>query len=527
MAIQLLAEALTLVTAPYDKLDGLLERADALAGAAAQRGLDRVVALARLARADVLNRTGQLSEGVRLTHEVLAGAVDAGDDLVTARANALLATGLYRLGAWAESVGYAETSVRLLDASAPLEIQVDHALIVAMLTSMRAGKLTTSFYEHADELARRLGDPVMIVANLNNLAWSQYECGDIDGAAVSVTELCAVAARHGHDLNASVLDTVAMVLLESGAPDEAERLLSRALAGQVAVTDADSVVAVLLTYSEIKLRAGDHDDALRLVRESQRLIGGRRLGDSSACALRQLAAIRAAMGDFRAAYQAMVDFQLEWEELRSRQGEATTSVLQVLFDVEQARRDSERFQELAERDALTGLWNRRHLDRRLPALLERAGQSGAPLAVALLDLDHFKQINDRFSHDTGDEVLRAVAGLLPHATAVFSVRLGGEEFLAVFDGWDGTAVLDQCERLRQSIAEYPWARYDANLVVTTSIGVTSAVAGDTVSSLLRRADEHLYCSKRTGRDRVTGDTAERGQRRPAFLHTSTTGGGRP
>jgi diguanylate cyclase (GGDEF)-like protein len=502
-AAALMAEALALVITPYDHLDGLLERADALARQAGERGLTRIAALGRLARADVRNRGQHVVEGVEITREVLDWATGAGDNLVTARAHALLSTGLYRLGAWTESVPHAAEAVALLDADAPLAIQADHALILAMLTnSMRNGGVSYSLFARADTLARQLGDPIMIVANLNNLAWLQYECREFADAAATVAELRAVAAGSGHELNASVLDTVAAVLLETGAADEAGRLITQALSGRVRVTDADSLAAVLLTHTEIRLRAGDTAAALEAATRCAELTRYKPLSDCAGAALHKVARIRATLGEYREAYEAMVAYHEEWERLRTEQGEAMASVLQTLFDVEQTRRDSERYQELAERDALTGLWNRRYLERRLGTLFEDAAAFG----VGLVDLDHFKNVNDTFSHDTGDEVLRRTARLLERPGDGFAARLGGEEFIVVLPGADAVGA---CEALRQAIAGYPWAELAAGLAVTVSIGATAAVPGDTMSSLLRRADEHLYASKHAGRDRVTGDPEHR------------------
>jgi diguanylate cyclase (GGDEF)-like protein len=505
---ELFAEALALVTAPYACLDGLPERIARLAARADEHGFGRILALARLAEVDVLNRTRHILDGVEITQEALRWATGVGDDLVTARAHALLATGLYRLGAWAEAVPHAEAGVRLLDESAPLEIQADHALILAMLTTtLRSGPVASSLFEHANDLARRLGDPVMIVANLNNLACIRHEAGDLTGAAEAVDQLRAVAADCGHELNTAVLDTVAAVLLARGEATEAARLINQALDGRASVTDADSLAGAVLTYAEIKLRAGDHLEALRAVKRARQLTAGELLAETAAMALRKLAAIRAAMGDYPAAYEAMVRFHAEWENMRTQQGEATVSVMQALFDIEKARRDSLHYQELSERDALTGLWNRRHLERRLPVLLREALTSARPVGIGLVDLDHFKQINDCHSHDTGDAVLRTVARILDQVAGseVFATRLGGEEFLAVFLDSDGPATMAACEKLRRMVESYPWSEHAAGLVVTASVGVTTAVAGDTLSTLLRRADEHLYRSKRKGRNRVTGD----------------------
>jgi diguanylate cyclase (GGDEF)-like protein len=195
--------------------------------------------------------------------------------------------------------------------------------------------------------------------------------------------------------------------------------------------------------------------------------------------------------------------------LRSRQAEAVASVMQVMVELDQAREESRRYQELAERDALTGLWNRRYLDRLLPDLLNAAQPADLP-AIALVDLDHFKRINDRFSHDVGDIVLREVAGVLvEHAGPDASVvRLGGEEFLIVYCA----AQVDlpaRAETVRRAVAAHPWPAHAPGLAVTTSVGASAAVRGDSVSSLLRRADELLYRSKREGRNRVTTDPAAR------------------
>ena len=501
-----MAEAMALVTTAYDNLDGLLDRADALARRAADSGLDRVWALARLGRAEVLSRTGRVEDGLRITQDMLRWADSTGDPLLTARAHALLSTGLQRLGAWTESMPHAEAAVRLLDDSAPLAIQADHALILAMLTNMlRFGDtVEPALFDRADELARALGDPVMVIANLNNLAYTLYETGDVPGAFEAVERMRAVAAENGRQLNAAVVDTVAVVLIELGRTTEAERLIGEALSRRVNYTDADSFAAVLLTYAELKLRAGDRAEALHAAERSRKLATEAGLGRPAAMALRKLAAVHAAMGDHRTAYEHMVDFHDEWERVHTADGDAVASVTRALFDFERVRRESQRYRELAERDPLTGLWNRRYLEGRLAVLLDDAGTASPRFVLCLLDLDHFKQVNDRYTHDTGDTVLRVVAGILEKACGpdAFAVRLGGEEFVIVFLDSSQAAAIATCERVRRAIADHPWPDHGVRMPVTASIGVTAALRGDTISALLRRADEHLYRAKRAGRNQV-------------------------
>jgi two-component system cell cycle response regulator len=176
-----------------------------------------------------------------------------------------------------------------------------------------------------------------------------------------------------------------------------------------------------------------------------------------------------------------------------------------VFEATEARKDSERFRQMAYRDALTGLHNRRYVNENLPPVLGAAGMSRGPVSLAIVDLDHFKRINDTLSHSTGDAVLSEVGALLAEAAdgPSFAARLGGEEFLLVFPGVTAPDALARCERLRQRIRAHAWAPITGDLAVTVSVGVATSEHGDdTMPDLLARADENLYAAKRGGRDRV-------------------------
>jgi two-component system cell cycle response regulator len=166
------------------------------------------------------------------------------------------------------------------------------------------------------------------------------------------------------------------------------------------------------------------------------------------------------------------------------------------------RDNLDRSLELAVTDALTGLRNRRYVRRHLDQML----RSGAPVAVLMIDADHFKSLNDRYGHATGDAALRELARRLrQHLRAVDVVaRYGGEEFLAVISG----AGLDEAEavaeRLRLAVAEEPFEMPELGLrlQITVSIGVAVAGPDATVDSLIAEADEALYRAKELGRNRV-------------------------
>ena len=157
-------------------------------------------------------------------------------------------------------------------------------------------------------------------------------------------------------------------------------------------------------------------------------------------------------------------------------------------------------------DTLTGLSNRRYGDERLAQELAKLERYGHGFAVALLDIDHFKKINDSLGHQAGDEVLRHLAGALRKASRASDlvVRWGGEEFLFVFPGTDDEQAAGIVERLRATLASTPIVleRGGAPVPVTISGGVAGAIPGDTPATLVDRADKGLYRAKETGRNKL-------------------------
>ena len=135
----------------------------------------------------------------------------------------------------------------------------------------------------------------------------------------------------------------------------------------------------------------------------------------------------------------------------------------------------------------------------------QADRSGQPLCVALLDVDHFKRINDEHGHDSGDRVLRTLGGLLArHTRAADCVgRYGGEEFLLVMPNTSLVQAREMLDRLRGEIASTDWPGvFEGATGVTVTIGVATCAAGASAESTIRRADAALYAGKAAGRNRV-------------------------
>jgi two-component system cell cycle response regulator len=163
--------------------------------------------------------------------------------------------------------------------------------------------------------------------------------------------------------------------------------------------------------------------------------------------------------------------------------------------------------ELAVTDPLTGLHNRRYMFGQLEALAQRSAKGGAPVAALILDIDHFKKINDSFGHDVGDEVLREFAVRLASNVRAIDLpcRYGGEEFVAIMPDTDVEAAERIAERIRRYISGSPFRVSQGKelLTVTISIGVAEMQGeADTPEALIKRADEALYEAKAAGRNRV-------------------------
>jgi two-component system, cell cycle response regulator len=183
------------------------------------------------------------------------------------------------------------------------------------------------------------------------------------------------------------------------------------------------------------------------------------------------------------------------------------TAIQRAHAMESARADNSRLQTLAHTDHLTQLVNRRALTVRLIAEMERVRRYNAPLAILLVDLDHFKLVNDTYGHLAGDEVLAAVANLLQHAVRSVDMvaRYGGEEFVIVLPETGVQGALAFAERIRERIATHRFPISEGQEIhVTASLGVANFPSPrlDSVDDLFHAADIALYRAKDGGRNLV-------------------------
>jgi diguanylate cyclase (GGDEF)-like protein len=191
----------------------------------------------------------------------------------------------------------------------------------------------------------------------------------------------------------------------------------------------------------------------------------------------------------------------ELRELSRNLWETNKQKQRLVEELEEKTRELDR---QSKEDSLTGLYNRRYMDERLAAEIQRARRFNHPLSVAMADIDHFKAINDEHTHIVGDFVLRQVADILRHQCRAVDVisRYGGEEFLLCFPETSLDNTLLVCEKIRSAIDEFDWSDVAPGLRMSISIGVASAAPDYDLERVLNEADTRLYDAKRAGRNRV-------------------------
>ena len=390
-----------------------------------------------------------------------------------------------------------------------------------------------TWHARALELKRACGDEQGAAVSLVNLGSSHEALGELERAAGYYREALAQARRVGEKfVEADALRDLGDVHRKKGETERALALYAESLEVGRAAGLPFFQAETLLGTGRALLAAGRAGEALERLGEAlgiARGIHSLRLAYEThremSGALERLGDLRGALEHFRAFHEVedevfsaesekriqaiLVQAEIERSHreagLLRQANEELTQANQALREAEERlRRQAEELDRLAHEDALTGLFNRRHVDARLALEWERARRFGRELAVALVDLDHFKQVNDRFSHAVGDEVLRVVARLLREGTRAVDVagRYGGEEFVLLLVETPPQEALRICERLRAAVEHHDWDGIAPGLAVTMSLGLCGDLSLDSPERMLAAADARLYQAKRAGRNRI-------------------------
>jgi diguanylate cyclase (GGDEF)-like protein len=514
----LAAELAALETISRFDHEGIEDRAQRAGAAAAELGLPELELRARLVDADLLRRRGNVAAAGQISQDVHRWASDHDSRHLLARSSFILAAIFRELGDASLALEHAVRAVDLLGEDSAPAMRIDHHARLADTQGLGGDDAAQERYDYVLRLAEELGDVDRQLLVLNNRAYSASVCGRFEAALAFSTQLQTLATAHGIPLHVGRLDTVARSLMGLGRLEEAEAVLLPGLAPEAieASVDGDDGADFLLTLAEVQRLRGSVPAAQITLDECVRRCDRHGLTSIRVRARREQAELHAAGGDFRAAFAEHKRYSQALMDLQSEQRDARARAVHAMYETTEARQQSRRYRELSLRDPLTGLYNRRYVDEQLPRLLRRAAGSADEVTLALLDLDHFKRVNDTCSHEVGDEVLRTVAELLQviespedldRDAGSFAARMGGEEFLLVLVGRDPAMDARQLESVRQAVAAHRWADLTGDLPVTASIGATST-AGLTdpmPAVLLSRADANLYRAKRQGRNRIVGD----------------------
>ena len=356
----------------------------------------------------------------------------------------------------------------------------------ALAESRAALQRSLALAEEALQISRAAGMQRIQVVVLSNQGAALALLGRA-GEAMEAFEQQLLLAELIGDRSSKVhrAHYLARMFREAGELDRARALAAQGLEIGEQAGAKNLLVSLYELASAIAEQQGDHVEALRLYKRFH--------------ALRSELALNSAQQRAR-----VLAVRLETERAQAEAAAERSHAQALRLANEELARRAEALGRDALEDALTGLANRRRLDAYLSLCFERARRAGTPLCVALIDLDHFKQINDAFSHAVGDTVLRQLGGLLQaHCRSQdLAARWGGEEFLIALDDVGLAGARAICERLRQAVQAHDWAAIAPGLTVTASLGLCDVARHESLAAGLLQADTLLYQAKQAGRNRV-------------------------
>jgi diguanylate cyclase (GGDEF)-like protein len=499
-------------------------------------------------RADVLNgignvhwRRGEYPEAMRMHLRALDIQRAQGDRMGEGLSLNSLGNVSYHLGDYGQALDYYQDSLKVREEIGD-RVGVAYCLNNIGNIHGQLGESQRALEHMLQALAIKEGaDPQAAGISMLNVGSAYADLGD-DERALEYMERAAVRLRE-----TGSLDGEATCLRDIGRVHERRGDVARALEcyqASLATTQALGArvfeAETLIRLGALRVRMGESDEGLADLHAALEMVSALGARPQVYAAHEALTEVYESRGALDRALRHYRAFHTAWRDVFNAETNARIKSVLVRTEVQQAQREAEilrqkndeltaaydRLREADEEkarlvarlreqavelerqtreDALTGLSNRRHLDALLSVEWERALRFGRALTVAMADIDHFKAVNDRFSHAVGDEVLRTVARILRENTRGVDVvaRYGGEEFCLILVETRAEDAARLCDRLRGLIADYEWSTIRPGLELTVSIGVAGLGEGmDAPDALLAAADVRLYQAKHDGRNRV-------------------------
>jgi diguanylate cyclase (GGDEF)-like protein len=363
-----------------------------------------------------------------------------------------------------------------------------------------------SVLQEAEAIVTELKHPRLRVGIVANMVDCLIHLGRAADALPRARQLMAdpespfISAPEGN-----VFTTCTLAFLRNDCEAEAEQAL--ALAEREAARHGGPCLAwALYLRAQILARKGDAGGAIARLQEARSRFEERTPLLLQGLVLESLADLKAQSGEHAEAFALQKDYFQAYERRLGMGTRARYYAVQIRYELNRLRDERDRAREEALRDPLTGLYNRRYLDSVLSALLSLFGRTGQPLAVAMLDLDYFKQVNDEHGHLFGDEVLRTVSRVLTDGTRAGDVvcRYGGEEFCLLFPNSTAEDAVGRVSALLEATRTAFTRLGDTERSgITFSAGVCGFPEdGQSAQSLVDAADRILFVAKNQGRGRV-------------------------
>lgn len=505
--------------------DRAWQAAQANAGRPAQAAS---AAEALLIRACVeLRLQGRFHDAVAHARQAAETFQRAGDRDGESRALGTLAIAASRIACYEMAVDGALLAVKLAEQDAPSRatVMAYHALGVAMYCG-KCFEEAANAYQRSIALAQRLDPPLNTFELHSDLASTEtmrYLAERGAGTAEPSLELletqvnlglAQLERRDGAEPITPASHTNSLLILTQSQTllliwrrqlAAAAQRLEQLVALQQSLGRPWLLAAAHWTRAELALQHGDLDTARRRADDTVAVAEAHQHETLAAVGLQVLATICQRQDDFRGAMLALRRLQQREQAARSRSLQGRLDAIERQFEMraqasqlDRLESDRRLYQRLAMEDGLTGLANRRQLEARAQAALAGPASQAPAVCLLMIDVDRFKQINDTHSHLVGDAVLRGIAGVLDAHTrpADLAARLAGDEFVLLLHEADAAHAGAVALRLQQAVAAHDWHTLAAGLQVGISVGVGTALAGDTLADLLRRADAAMYADKR-------------------------------
>jgi diguanylate cyclase (GGDEF)-like protein len=483
---------------------------------------------------DIATHRGDLREAARLAFAAERHVLETDDARAIVEIASLRSHIYFFTGSYAQALSYADHAISIADRSADPVLRTQARRAAYLVFGNIKVRGWRDRLRELLALTRETNSLWEETVTRNDLACELLDDGDADAASAEIERAMEVAHRiPGPNTFVLAIVHCTRADINLGLGDAGAALADAARSRELleSLNDPNPYVISANVRAEVQAYAalGKLDEAERVGDEALALLG-EHMPRSRSQILAALAVALRAGGRLERAYDTLLrsaelereafseisELQLDLEkatrraraarresdELAVRNRELADAQTELERRTGQLEELQEQLLEQADRDWLTGLRNRRYLAR---ALGHTASEDlTAPFSVAVLDLDHFKNINDRFGHGAGDQVLITVAALLGDATRDTDVvvRSGGEEFLIVMPQTDAQAAGVCCERMRAAICEASWQQIHPELTLTASVGVASTGESTAMEPLVKLADQRLYEAKHAGRNRV-------------------------